>query len=253
METSSALDTEIRVIEIHMMDTSKFYPLTITTGLGVRALIYPMTLIRTRLQSQSGKSVYKGTYDAFRKIYRDRGFQGLYRGFGVSCFQSASSVVYIYSYENVRRWLSKSIKDSHYCSMLAGGAASCVNQCFIVPLDVISQHLMLIEGKRPGAENRVEQKLRTLQHIHLSEEMQNSRFGAVKGVCQEIYRRNGIRGFYRGYLISLGVYTPSSMSWWFFYDRYGGKSYIAVTSKTKVSFAAKVLQYRSTIFFAPGL
>ena len=73
----------------------------------VRCFLYPLTLIRTRLQArtyfscfcalalliqqhqvQHQSAVYSGTIDAFRQISKSEGFRGLYRGFWVSAFQA---------------------------------------------------------------------------------------------------------------------------------------------------------------------
>lgn len=78
---SAAYDTsQIRVIEWHMMDKRKFYPLSVLCSVGVRGLLYPLTVVKTRLQIQRQNSLYSGTFDAFRKIYLTEGMVGLYKG-----------------------------------------------------------------------------------------------------------------------------------------------------------------------------
>ena len=42
----------IRVIEFHMMNKRKFYPLSLLSGVTVRSLLHPFNVIRTRLQVQ---------------------------------------------------------------------------------------------------------------------------------------------------------------------------------------------------------
>jgi solute carrier family 25 protein 44 len=44
-----------------MMDKKKYYPLAMMSGLTIRGILYPLTLIRTRLQVQDGRTVYNGT------------------------------------------------------------------------------------------------------------------------------------------------------------------------------------------------
>lgn len=77
----------IRTIEWEMMDKTKFFPMSMASSFTVRCFLYPLTLIRTRLQVQYHTAVYSGTYDAFRKIVASEGVRGLYRGFWVSAFQ----------------------------------------------------------------------------------------------------------------------------------------------------------------------
>ena len=220
---------EIRVIELHMMDKKKYYPLTMMSGLTIRGILYPLTLIRTRLQVQDGRSVYNGTFDAFIKIVRNEGFSGLYRGIGVSCFQIFPSLLYITIYENMRLQLIEktSIQDSLQRSLVAGCTASCVSQSLVVPLDIVSQHMMLL-GQRKPHENeskkvKVEKNVQTLQRLNISEDVKHKRFGAVNAIIRQVYQRNGFGGFYKGFGASLAVFMPSSGAWWFFYDLYGSK------------------------------
>ena len=66
-------------------------------------------------------------------------------------------------------------------------------------------------------------KLQNLQHIHLSEEDKKSRFGAVRGIINQIMLREGVAGFYKGYFVSLACFAPNSALWWFFYDSYSSE------------------------------
>ena len=83
---------EIQVIELKMMDKRKYYPLTLVSGLTIRSMLYPFMLIKTRLQIQRSKTVYKGTFDALLKIGKTEGTSGLYRGFWVSLITSVCEI-----------------------------------------------------------------------------------------------------------------------------------------------------------------
>uniref|UniRef100_A0A8C6LN36 Solute carrier family 25 member 44b n=1 Tax=Nothobranchius furzeri TaxID=105023 RepID=A0A8C6LN36_NOTFU len=109
----------------------------------IRATVYPATLIRTRLQVQRGKSFYSGTFDAFFKILRAEGVRGLYRGFMVNTFTLISGQAYITTYELVRKYVSQYSEDNTVKSLVAGGSASLVAQSITVPIDVVSQQLMM--------------------------------------------------------------------------------------------------------------
>ena len=84
----------IKTVEWEMLDKRKFFPLSMMSSFTVRCFLYPLTLIRTRLQVQKGKEMYSGTYDAGRQILRNEGILGLYRGFFVSAFQMISGLCY---------------------------------------------------------------------------------------------------------------------------------------------------------------
>ena len=97
----------LTVIEWEMLDKKKFFPLSMMSSFTVRCFLYPLTLIRTRLQVktliyervrhkgtfvfliqvQHKNAMYSGTFDAYKKISQTEGIRGLYRGFWISCFQ----------------------------------------------------------------------------------------------------------------------------------------------------------------------
>jgi len=47
-----------------------------------------------------------------------------------------------------------------------------------------------------------------------------TRLQITKDIISEIYRREGIRGYYRGYFTSLAMFAPNSALWWNFYQVY---------------------------------
>ena len=47
-----------------------------------------------------------------------------------------------------------------------------------------------------------------------------SKFQIAKDITATIYRKDGMKGYYRGYIAALCTYVPSSASWWTFYQLY---------------------------------
>lgn len=181
----------------------------------IRATVYPATLIRTRLQVQRGKSLYSGTFDAFFKILQAEGVRGLYRGFMVNTFTLISGQAYITTYELVRKYVSQYSEDNTVKSLVAGGSASLVAQSITVPIDVVSQHLMM-QGQGEH-----------LTRFRLSSNTETGKakkvFGQTRNIMAQIFAADGFRGFYRGYVASLLTYIPNSAVWWPFYHFYAGK------------------------------
>ncbi|EFX69084.1 hypothetical protein DAPPUDRAFT_301164 [Daphnia pulex] len=203
----------IRTIEWEMLDKKKFIPLSITSSCMVRTSLYPFTLVKTRLQIQKGNEVYKGTWDAFRKIVKYEGFKGLYKGFWVNLFSIVSGTFYVLTYENVRHLLqTNGVTDSRIRALVAGGCASLVGQTIIVPIDVISQHLMMMGQKIGGVTQNIKPNLQN--------GMGKSKTQLALAITKDIYHTDGLRGFYRGYVASLFTYVPSSALWWTFYHLY---------------------------------
>ncbi|XP_066524462.1 solute carrier family 25 member 44a isoform X1 [Hoplias malabaricus] len=204
----------IRIIEWEDLDKRKFYSLGVFMTLTTRATVYPFTLIRTRLQVQKGKSLYKGTFDAFCKILKAEGVYGLYRGFMVNTFTLISGQAYITTYELVRKYVSQYSSSNTFKSLVAGGSASLVAQSITVPIDVVSQQLMM-QGQ---GEHLTRFKLKPKMVMATSKHKVT--FGQTKDIIVQIFAADGFRGFYRGYVASLLTYIPNSALWWPFYHFY---------------------------------
>jgi hypothetical protein len=137
-----------------------------------------------------------------------------YRGLGVVvCFAIPARIIYIstleYSREqldtNARHFLSNppSALAMHSREMLgllplvtpfsggiAGGLAAVSSQIIVVPMDVVSQKLMVMEEKVYKAE------------------------GSAAMVARSIIRTDGWRGLYRGFGLSLFTSLPAGTIWW---------------------------------------
>nr|XP_033779338.1 solute carrier family 25 member 44 [Geotrypetes seraphini] len=204
----------IPIIEWEHMDKKKFYVFGVCMTMMIRVSIYPFTLIRTRLQVQKGKSLYNGTFDAFVKILRAEGAAGLYRGFLVNTFTLFSGQCYVTTYELTRRFVSQYSSSNTVKSLVAGGSASLVAQSITVPIDVVSQHLMMQRRGESMGRFRVKAKAEG-KHVVV--------FGQTKDIIVQIFKADGPKGFYRGYVASLLTYIPNSAVWWPFYHFYAEK------------------------------
>ncbi|XP_073179698.1 solute carrier family 25 member 44 isoform X2 [Lepidochelys kempii] len=204
----------IPIIEWEHLDKKKFYVFGVCMTMMIRVSVYPFTLIRTRLQVQKGKSLYNGTFDAFVKILRAEGAAGLYRGFLVNTFTLISGQCYVTTYELTRKYVSKYNNSNVVKSLVAGGSASLVAQSITVPIDVVSQHLMMQrEGESMGRFK-----------VRYQDCKRNMIFGQTKDILVQIFNADGLRGFYRGYVASLLTYIPNSAVWWPFYHFYAALS-----------------------------
>lgn len=59
----------IRTIEWEMMDKTKFFPLSMLSSFTVRCALYPLTLIKTRLQIQKHNNLYTGNIRKRKMLY----------------------------------------------------------------------------------------------------------------------------------------------------------------------------------------
>lgn len=214
----------IKTIEWDMMDKRKFFPLSMLSSFSVRCCFYPLTLIKTQLQVQFKNDVYTGMFDAAYKIRKTEGIRGLYKGFWISSVQIFSGVFYISTYEGVRHLLTQYGAGDGTKALIGGGCASLVGQTIIVPFDVISQHAMVLgmgdsslNSAKDGAKSLVTEMNPLGINYH-----RKSRMRISIDIASEIMRRDGFRGYYRGYLASLMAYVPNSALWWTFYHLYQG-------------------------------
>jgi hypothetical protein len=86
-------------IKWDMLDKKRYLPLTVVNMLAVRTLLYPLTVVRTRLQVQARGSLYTGTFNALGAIAKYEGPLALFKGFWVNSFQLFPHVIYITVYE----------------------------------------------------------------------------------------------------------------------------------------------------------
>lgn len=189
----------VEIIEWQHLDKKKFYLIGPTLFIGIRSLLYPPNLIKTRLQVQKKRALYTGTWDAFRNILKTEGIRGLYKGYMVSNFSVISGQFYITTYELVRQRTAN--YNLQLRGFLAGGCASVVGQTITVPTDIVSQKLM-VQG--------------------LGKSYRSHKLKGAGTIIREIMRAHGPQGFYKGFCISLMTYGPTSGVWWSAYGTYLG-------------------------------
>ncbi len=203
-----------QMIEWDDLDKKRYYVIGPSLFLFVRAFIYPFTFIKTRLFMQQQNTVYSGTFDAFRKVIKYEGVLGLYRGFNVSILGLAAGQMYITTYELTRSRLTG--YSTEVKGLIAGATATCVGQTVTVPIDILSQHLMM-EGQVTTATTRPRARYVLVKNSDYIIPEPKVRLRSGLTIAREIFQHEGVRGFYRGYGVSLLTYAPNSALWWSFY------------------------------------
>ena len=237
----ASMPENVHIIEWHELDKRKFYVTGPSLFLGVRMVVYPPMLIKTRIMVQKQKSMYNGTFDAFAKIWKYEGIRGFYKGFLTNSFTLVSGQIYITTYEVIRSQTEG--YPTFLRGFIAGACASFVGQTILVPIDVVSQRLM-VQGQMAS---------QPVKNAHTSSDVQGTSSKQVSGrvfsikagvaqnpananvnhityasgplklkgpldIIREIIKNDGPRGFYRGYIASLMTFAPSSSIWWSSYS-----------------------------------
>lgn len=188
---------KVKIIEWHQLEKKKYFLFMNFYMLSTNAVVFPVELIKTRLQLQRTKSLYKNTLDAVYKTVKHEGFLGLYKGFPVSQIGVFTGHVYATSYEVSREQFS--MFQNAFRGFIAGGLAAVIEQAFVNPVDVISQRLM-VEGQGKRDKQR----------------------GVIKSVkvVRRVIKEHGAGGLYRGFAASLIFEGLWSATWWASYGWY---------------------------------
>lgn len=181
------------------LDKTKFYVVGAGIFTGVTVALYPMSVIKTRLQVATKDTVEKSASSVIRGILKTDGIPGLYRGFGtVVTGAIPTRIIFLTALETTKAAAFKMVEPFKFsepsqaalANGIAGMSASLCSQAVFVPIDVISQKLM-VQGYSG-----------------------HEKYNGGLDVARKIIRTDGIRGFYRGFGLSVMTYSPSSAVWW---------------------------------------
>jgi solute carrier family 25 protein 44 len=168
-------------------------------------------LIKTRLQVQQrlgngSHRAYAGSWDALRSIVREEGARGLFRGFGTNTLNLAVGQLYISMYEMLRApGMIHPALSTEARTFLAAATSVVVSQLVGNPIDVVAQRLMV---------------QRHIKDLVGSPEAAAAMGHGPVSVMRAVWEKDGLRGFYRGFGVSVLQNAPSSASWWTSYSIY---------------------------------
>lgn len=135
---------------------------SIAGAVGATA-VYPIDLVKTRMQNQRSKVVgellYKNSFDCFKKVIKNEGFAGLYRGLGPQLVGVApEKAIKLTVNDFVRSKFAdkKTGEIQFWQEMIAGGAAGGSQVVFTNPLEIVKIRLQIQgeQAKNTGAPRR---------------------------------------------------------------------------------------------------
>eukprot|EP00889_Picochlorum_renovo_P003857 jgi/Picre1/30887/NNA_006246.t1 len=170
-----------------------------------RVFTYPPDTVKARLQVQesSGRlksSSYNGTVDAFFKIAEREGIRGFYRGFGALLVTVVpANMCYFSGYEIGKRISPKSWKvGSDVVTAVFAQALAGIVYC---PIDIVKQA------------------------VQTSSIMHGDQVLSPTQAAQSIWRSQGIRGFYRGFLAMNTLWMPWNLIYLTMYEASKRRAY----------------------------
>ncbi|KAE8664369.1 PHD finger protein ALFIN-LIKE 4-like [Hibiscus syriacus] len=215
MSLSAAEDdsgSEIHIpgdIEWHMLNKSKFFFLGAALFSGVSAALYPVVVLKTRLQVSSAQvSCFKMCFS----IMKYEGFRGFYRGFGTSLMGTIPArALYMGALEVTKSsvgtaTVSLGFSDTSATAIAnaaAGLSSAMAAQLVWTPIDVVSQRLMV-------------QGYNDVKNVNPNVSFCRYRNGL--DAFRKIVYADGPKGLYRGFGISILTYAPSNAVWWASYS-----------------------------------
>ncbi|RXH89685.1 hypothetical protein DVH24_032042 [Malus domestica] len=181
------------------LDKTKFYVVGAGLFTGVTVALYPVSVVKTRLQVASKDALERDALSVAKGIWKADGIPGLYRGFGTVItgavpariiFLSALEATKVAAFKMVQPLKLSEATEAAFANGVAGMTASLFAQSVFVPIDVISQRLM-VQGYSGHA-----------------------KYTGGLDVARKVIKSDGIRGLYRGLGLSVMTYSPSSAVWW---------------------------------------
>lgn len=135
---------------------------------------------------------------AFLDLISTDGFRGLYRGFGISIIMQAPAVAtYLSTYDEAKRQFSSATPlqpSSPLLHLMSGLVAETVSAVFWVPMEVIKQRAQVRAGALSAASSTV--------------------------IARDLLMKEGMRGLFRGYGLTIGVFGPYAMFYFMAYERF---------------------------------
>ncbi|OIT22802.1 PREDICTED: solute carrier family 25 member 44 isoform X1 [Nicotiana attenuata] len=181
------------------LDKSKFYVVGAGIFTGLTVALYPISVIKTRMQVATNTAAKDNAFSVVRGILRNDGVPGLYRGFGTVItgaipariiFLTALETTKVAAFKMVEPFKLSEPVQAAIANGVAGMLASLCSQSVFVPIDIVSQRLM-VQGYSGHAS-----------------------YNGGLDVARKVLKSEGVRGLYRGFGLSVITYSPSSAVWW---------------------------------------
>lgn len=201
MEASNARVHSFGQTEINWdkLDKTKFYVVGAGLFTGITVALYPVSVVKTRLQVATKDTVERNAISVARGLLKTDGIPGLYKGFGTVITGAVPArIIFLTALETTKAAAFKMVEPFKFseptqaavANGIAGMTSALFSQAVFVPIDVVSQKLM-VQGYSGHA-----------------------KYNGGLDVARKIVKADGIRGLYRGFGLSVMTYSPSSAVWW---------------------------------------
>ena len=155
------------------------------------ATVYPIDLVKTRMQNQrtlaNGTKVYKHSLDCFLKVVKNEGFLGLYKGLGPQLLGvTPEKALELTVNDLMRGWLlSDANEKNFYRELIAGCVAGGSQVIFTNPVEIIKIRLQ-VQGEQIKSGLIAESERRTASQIFREVGFKRLYFGASACLLRDV-------------------------------------------------------------------
>jgi len=165
-------------------------------GLCASTILTPVELIKCRLQVQTtGPAKYKGSFDCMVQILKEGGVKGIYRGFGPTVAREiVGNMAFFSVYESCKRYFGAHSANAELnipSLILSGGLGGMAYWTVLYPVDVAKSKIQIMEGGPAPS---------------------------IITVLKDIYKREGIKGCFRGYTPTIIRSFPANAAMFSVYE-----------------------------------
>lgn len=153
----------------------------VMSGWTVSFIAAPVELAKAKLQVQYDPTTtkYRGPIDVIRKVWAEAGIRGLYKGLVSTLIFRSHFVFWWGSYELITQWFKKNTKLSDPAiNFWAGGLSASFGFWTTAYASDVVKQVVLCDEKCDGS------------------------FKSWRNTVRDIYQKQGIKGFYRGFMPS---------------------------------------------------
>ncbi|KAI8617125.1 mitochondrial carrier domain-containing protein [Chytriomyces sp. MP71] len=165
---------------------------SVIASVATRVVVHPLDSLKVRVQN----ATTPGTRSLVAVLRSTRDFRSLYNGISVTlCLGAPGLAVFLSTYEGAKAVCAARLglaPDAVVTHAIAGTVAESVSGAIWTPMEVLKSKLQVDTG------------------VSAVETM---------GLARSIYREEGLRGFFRGYFVTLGVFIPQSVIYFTIYEQ----------------------------------
>lgn len=192
----------------HKSELSKLLIAT-QTAFATKLFLNPFTVIKTRvILATTPEKWYKEVIEAAYKIYRVDGIKGFWSGFVPGMFLSLNGAFSLYFYQLFQH--SFNTEKSSGKIMISGGLAKILSSLMFYP--IFNVRIKLQQQQKIKYMNTKSNEIKSIQE---SEKM----FYGIKDCISQTWRNGGIKGFYRGFGLTLIRLVPEYALFFLIYEK----------------------------------